>query len=77
MKKLLFASACAMAILSTGAMAENAGKRHRTTEGQTSGYAYCLKTSIGPGDCKYNTMQQCLASASGISADCVRNYGPR
>lgn len=41
------------------------------------GYAYCLKNSPGPGDCKYSSYRQCMASASGTGAICVRNYGPR
>jgi len=40
-------------------------------------YQYCLKNSPGPGDCKYSTYRQCMASASGTRAICVRNYGPR
>ncbi|CAN5196805.1 hypothetical protein BH10PSE10_BH10PSE10_12780 [soil metagenome] len=40
-------------------------------------YAYCLKNSPGPGDCKYTSYRQCKASASGTGAICVRNYGPR
>lgn len=41
------------------------------------GYKYCLKSSPGPGDCKYSSYRQCMASASGLNATCVRNYGPR
>jgi hypothetical protein len=41
------------------------------------GARYCLKNSPGPGDCKYSSYRQCMASASGTSAICVRNYGPR
>lgn len=41
------------------------------------GYKYCLKNSPGPGDCKYSSYRQCMASASGTGAICVRNYGPR
>ncbi|WP_424631618.1 DUF3551 domain-containing protein [Bradyrhizobium sp. SYSU BS000235] len=40
-------------------------------------YKYCLKSSPGPGDCKYQTYKQCQAAMSGINATCVRNYGPR
>ncbi len=40
-------------------------------------YKYCLKNSPGPGDCKYSSYRQCMASASGTGATCVRNYGPR
>lgn len=41
------------------------------------GYRYCLKSSPGPGDCKYSSYRQCMASASGLNAVCVRNYGRR
>lgn len=40
-------------------------------------YKYCLKTSIGPGDCKYSSYKQCQAALSGTQGDCVRNNGPR
>jgi hypothetical protein len=39
--------------------------------------AYCLKSSEGPGDCKYSSYRQCKAAASGTVGTCVRNYGPR
>lgn len=79
MKKLLLVSACALTILATGdAMAQTVGKRERATTGQSSsGSSYCLKTDIGPGDCKYQTMQQCQAALSGTGGDCVKNVGPR
>lgn len=38
---------------------------------------YCLRTSAGPGDCRFSTMKQCRASASGTAGTCVRNSGPR
>ncbi|WP_192817776.1 MULTISPECIES: DUF3551 domain-containing protein [unclassified Afipia] len=41
------------------------------------GYRYCLKSSPGPGDCRYASYQQCKASASGVGGTCVRNYGRR
>ena len=72
MNKILLAAACVLAISTTGAMA---GKRDRTAS--ATSYPYCLKTSIGPGDCKYTTLQQCQATLAGIGGDCVRNYGPR
>jgi len=48
-----------------------------TTGADARGYRYCLKSSPGPGDCKYKSYRQCKAAASGINATCVRNYGPR
>jgi hypothetical protein len=44
---------------------------------EARGYPYCLKTSPGPGDCKYKTYRQCEAARSGQFGTCVRNYGPR
>lgn len=41
------------------------------------GARFCLKNSIGPGDCRYFSYRQCMASASGTRATCVRNYGRR
>ncbi|NGX99392.1 MAG: DUF3551 domain-containing protein [Candidatus Afipia apatlaquensis] len=46
-------------------------------QAEARGYRYCLKTSAGPGDCKYSSYRQCQASASGTFATCVRNYGRR
>ena len=40
-------------------------------------YRYCLKSSVGPGDCKYNSYRQCQAALSGTTGTCVRNSGPR
>lgn len=77
MKKLLFASACLMAISGSSAMAQNSGAGDRATTGQAGSYAYCLQTGPGPGDCKYTTMQQCQAAMSGTAGNCVRNVGPR
>lgn len=48
-----------------------------TTGADARGYRYCLKSSPGPGDCKYTSYRQCQAAASGLNATCVRNYGPR
>jgi hypothetical protein len=76
MKKLLFAGALAAAM--TGpALAQNTAKPDGTTTGQAGGYAFCLKNSAGPGDCKYQTMAQCQAAMSGTNSECVRNVGPR
>jgi hypothetical protein len=41
---------------------------------QAQNYPFCLKTSPGPGDCKYTTYEQCLATASGIYGYCQPNY---
>lgn len=35
--------------------------------------AYCLKTSEGPGDCKYATYAQCAAALSGAGGVCQKN----
>lgn len=48
-----------------------------TGQAEARGYRYCLKSSPGPGDCRYSSYRQCMASASGLNAVCVRNYGPR
>lgn len=44
---------------------------------QARSSTYCLKSSEGPGDCKYSSYRQCKAAASGTIGTCVRNYGPR
>lgn len=36
--------------------------------------AFCLLTGPGPGDCRYDTYQQCLATASGTGYYCQPNY---
>ncbi|WP_424631592.1 DUF3551 domain-containing protein [Bradyrhizobium sp. SYSU BS000235] len=38
---------------------------------------YCLRTSAGPGDCRFSTFKQCRAASSGIGGTCIRNRGPR
>lgn len=80
MKRSLLVGACVLGIFTaTSAMAQNEGKQRRnTTTGQAGdGYSYCLKTDIGPGDCKYTSMQQCQTALSGIGGDCVKNVGAR
>ena len=77
MTNLLLASACALAISATGVMAQSSTKQDRATTGQAGGYTYCLKTSVGSGDCKYKTLQQCQAAMSGTNGDCVKNIGSR
>jgi hypothetical protein len=37
--------------------------------------AYCLKTSAGPGDCKYSSFAQCEAARSGVDGACQKNPG--
>jgi hypothetical protein len=63
MRTVLFA-------LATGAVASllNVGTA------QAQNYPYCLKNDAGPGDCKYNTYEQCLATASGTKGYCQPNY---
>ncbi len=41
---------------------------------QAQNYPFCLKNDAGPGDCKYNTYEQCLAAASGTKGYCQPNY---
>ncbi len=41
---------------------------------QAQNYPFCLKTGPGPGDCKYDTYEQCLATASGTAYYCQPNY---
>lgn len=41
---------------------------------QASGYPFCRKGEAGPGDCKYNTYEQCLAAVSGTSGYCQPNF---
>ena len=48
-----------------------------TGQADARGYKYCLKSSPGPGDCKYSSYRQCMASASGQDAICVRNQSRR
>lgn len=77
MIRFLLVTACLVVILATSAMAQSNSQREKKTTGQTSGYAYCLQTSPGPGDCKYTSLQQCQAALSGIDGTCVKNNGPR
>jgi Protein of unknown function (DUF3551) len=37
-------------------------------------YPFCRKGEGGPGDCKYDTYEQCLAAVSGTSGECQPNY---
>lgn len=41
---------------------------------QAQGYPFCLISGPGPGDCKYNTYEQCMATASGTGKYCQPNY---
>ncbi len=77
MVKSIFVTTCVLAISATSALAQNPGKREKTTTGQASGYTYCLQTSPGPGDCKYTSLKQCQAALSGTVGTCVQNNGPR
>lgn len=37
-------------------------------------YPFCRKGDAGPGDCRYDTYEQCLAAISGTAAYCQPNY---
>jgi hypothetical protein len=41
---------------------------------QAQNYPFCLVSGPGPGDCKYDTYEQCLATASGTGKYCQPNY---
>lgn len=75
MKRFLGAT-CILALAATAVSAQTS-KRERATTGQAGGYSYCLRTSAGPGDCKYHSFEQCQAALSGTLGSCVRNVGPR
>ena len=37
-------------------------------------YPFCRKGEAGPGDCKYDTYEQCAAAVSGTAGYCQPNY---
>jgi len=37
-------------------------------------YPFCRKTEAGPGDCRYDTYEQCLAAVSGTASYCQENF---
>lgn len=37
-------------------------------------YPFCRKAEAGPGDCRYDTYEQCLAAISGTAGYCQPNY---
>ncbi|CAN5194898.1 hypothetical protein BH10PSE11_BH10PSE11_08500 [soil metagenome] len=37
-------------------------------------YPFCRKTEAGPGDCRYDTYDQCLAAVSGTTGYCQENF---
>jgi hypothetical protein len=37
-------------------------------------YPFCRKGEAGPGDCRYDSYQQCLAAVSGTAGYCQENY---
>lgn len=37
-------------------------------------YPFCRKGDAGPGDCRYDTYEQCLAAVSGTASFCQPNY---
>lgn len=43
---------------------------------QARDYPFCRKGEGGPGDCKYDTYEQCLAAVSGINGYCQPNFWP-
>ncbi|WP_424630443.1 DUF3551 domain-containing protein [Bradyrhizobium sp. SYSU BS000235] len=58
---LAFATVAAASALNAGAA-------------QARDYPFCLVSGPGPGDCKYDTYDQCLATASGTGKYCQPNY---
>jgi hypothetical protein len=55
--------------VATGAVASmlNVGAAH------AQNYPFCVRNGGGPGDCKYNTYEQCLAAVSGTGGECQPN----
>ncbi len=41
---------------------------------QARDYPFCRRGEGGPGDCKYDTYEQCLAAVSGTGGQCQPNY---
>jgi len=37
-------------------------------------YPFCRKGEAGPGDCRYDTLEQCQAAVSGTAAYCQPNF---
>ena len=37
-------------------------------------YPFCRKAEAGPGDCQYDTYEQCLAAVSGTAGYCQQNF---
>jgi hypothetical protein len=37
-------------------------------------YPFCRKAEAGPGDCRYDTYEQCLAAISGTASYCQENF---
>jgi hypothetical protein len=69
--KTVFLAAAALATLGGLSMLD-------ATPAQARDYRYCLKQpgdAGGPGRCEYDTYAQCLATASGLVAEC--NINPR
>lgn len=59
----------ALAIITIAAVAVFSG-----TTAQARDYPFCRKGEGGPGDCKYDTYEQCLAAVSGTGGYCQPNY---
>lgn len=58
---LLIAAAATVSVLGTGPSA-------------AYDYPFCRKAEAGPGDCRYDTLEQCQAAVSGTSGYCQPNY---
>lgn len=45
-----------------------------TTQSVARDYPFCRKGEAGPGDCRYDTYEQCMAAVSGTAGYCQPNY---
>jgi hypothetical protein len=61
--KLILAATGAAAVLMLGA-----------TPSLARDYPFCRKGEAGPGDCRYETYEQCMAAVSGTAGYCQSNY---
>jgi hypothetical protein len=59
----------ALAIITLAAVASFSG-----ATAQARDYPFCRKGEGGPGDCKYDTYEQCLEAVSGTNGYCQPNY---
>jgi hypothetical protein len=58
-----------LVVISIAAVATFSG-----TAAQAREYLFCRKAEAGPGDCKYDTYEQCLAAVSGTNGYCQLNF---